>query len=111
MFDKETEKALECCSTKDNCSDCPYNISKPCLPRLCKDALSYINRLKEENERFAKENEKGTLAKVAEQTAKDTAEKILRDLKGLLEGYVDKRTGETLYKQLAKKYDMEVEDE
>lgn len=41
---------------------------------------------------------------------KDTAKEILQDLKGLLEGYVNTQTTETLYVQKCKEYGVEVDN-
>lgn len=135
--DVEIEKALECCLDYEcgNCTDCPYYEEKSpmCLTRLAKDALDYINRLKSaiaEAQALCrkkvgdlKANDWIKMMKLAgyevnlvsekekmEQVRKETAKEILQDLKGLLEGYIDTRTGETLYKQLAEKYGSEVEE-
>jgi hypothetical protein len=55
-------KALECCVVNSNCNGCPfwegYVTHRNCLQTACKNALSLIKELTEENERLRAENDK-----------------------------------------------------
>lgn len=102
MTDEQVKKGLECCGDEVNtpCKKCPYyddcypnqTLSLK-TPKVFKDALALIKRLEEEKEQIRKE----------------TVKEVLLDLKGLLEGYVDKHSKETLFAQKCRLYDIEVE--
>ena len=48
--------------------------------------------------------------KAFKQSSQETAEKIMLDLKGLLEGFVHKETGENLYVYKCKQFDVEIKE-
>lgn len=55
MTDKEIIKALECCSIKHACSECPYTRNKGCgcINGILKDTFDLINRQQAEIERLS----------------------------------------------------------
>lgn len=61
LTDEQIIKALECCSQKNTCHECPYNnafFAQLCLYLLIRDTFALIKRLKSENEEL-KEYKKG----------------------------------------------------
>ena len=59
MTDNEIIKALECCSIKHACSECPYTRNKgcDCINGILKDTFDLINRLQADIERLKNKNE------------------------------------------------------
>jgi hypothetical protein len=51
MLEKDTKKALEHCGIKKNCFGCPYRDVSQCQDKLCKDALTLLNKKDAENEK------------------------------------------------------------
>ena len=53
MTENDTIKALGCGKSIE-CKDCPYRDVEMCLDKVCEDALSIINRQKEDIEHYKK---------------------------------------------------------
>lgn len=121
MTKEDIKKALEFCA-KDNyyfCGGCSYDDVRNCNDKLKTDALNVIIEQEREIERL-----KVDYSKLQEQFAnyqlasgkeimaqvKQAKIDVLNELKPLLEGYIHKTTGESLYVYTCKMFNIEVED-
>lgn len=58
LTDAEIKKALECCTIKHDCNECPYKVDKcKVLNGVLSDALDLINRQEEENRHLDQESD------------------------------------------------------
>lgn len=139
MTKDEIKKALECCNSTGPyfCDDCPYCCVGRCRDELITSALNLITEQEKEIDRLKAKDEETCLkcieskhataeeyAKLQEQFAnyqlasgkeimaqvKQAKIDVLNELKPLLEGYIHKTTGESLYVYTCKMFNIEVED-
>lgn len=121
MTIQDIKKALEFCA-KDHyyfCGGCSYDDVRNCNDKLKTDALNVIieqekeiDRLKVDYSKLQEQFANYQLASGKEIMAQVKQAKIdvLNELKPLLEGYIHKTTGESLYVYTCKMFNIEVED-
>lgn len=121
MTIQDIKKALEFCA-KDHyyfCDGCSYDDVRNCNDKLKTDALNVIieqekeiDRLKVDYSKLQEQFANYQLASGKEIMAQVKQAKIdvLNELKPLLEGYIHKTTGESLYVYTCKMFNIEVED-
>lgn len=121
MTKDEIKKALEICCTDYSCDNCPYEVEdvRNCSDTLKLDARTCIIKQEQEIDRL-----KVDYSKLQEQFAnyqlasgkeimaqvKQAKFDVLDELKPLLEGYIHKTTGESLYVYTCKKFNIEVQN-
>ena len=108
MTGEQIVKALECCSQKDKCFKCPYDLvcyDAEFKSILAKDALDLINRQKAEIERLKERNDElNALNKIASiEAIKEFWENLkTTSIQGFwdITSYVDVDDGDNLVKEM-----------
>lgn len=97
MTKEDIKKALEMCISSAPCDNCPYHNDGRCSDTLKNDALNLITEQEKEIERLKEEKKQAQID-------------VLNELKPLLEGYIHKTTGESLYVYTCKMFNIEVQN-